>query len=123
MTADQSGKVRIRVLDSDPATQQFFYRCAKEKLKAAAYLRYGMRTRMQMPGLSVGWDADLDPRIQIHKKNSSKCKMQIIPDPDVVRIRESYRKQWECIRIQIPESGFRNFYADPRFKSDPYGTV
>ncbi len=37
MTADQSGKVRIRVLDSDPATQQLFYQCAKEKLKSAAY--------------------------------------------------------------------------------------
>ncbi len=25
------------------------------------------------------------------KKNSAKCKMQMIPDPDVVRIRESYQ--------------------------------
>jgi hypothetical protein len=37
MTADQSGKVRIRVLDSDPAIQQLFYQCAIENLKAAAY--------------------------------------------------------------------------------------
>jgi hypothetical protein len=49
------------------------------------------------------------------KKKSSKCKTQIIPDPDVVRIRELYQKQCECIRIQIPESEFKNFYADPRF--------
>jgi hypothetical protein len=37
MTGDQSGKVWIRVLDSDPATQQLYYQCAKGKLKAAAY--------------------------------------------------------------------------------------
>ncbi len=37
MTADQSGKVRIRVLDSDPVTQQLFYQCVKENLKAAPY--------------------------------------------------------------------------------------
>jgi hypothetical protein len=74
---------------------------------------------------AVGWDAnpDSDPRIRIHQKNSPKCKMQIIPDPDVVRIRESYQKQCECIRIQIPESGFKNFYADPRFALGPYRTV
>jgi hypothetical protein len=29
--------VRIQVLDSYPATQQLYYQCAKEKLKAAAY--------------------------------------------------------------------------------------
>jgi len=41
--------------------------------------------------------------------------MQMIPDPDVVRIRESYQTKCECIWIRILESGFRNFYADPRF--------
>ena len=49
--------------------------------------------------------------------------MLIIPDPDVVRIRESYETKCECIWIRILESGFRNFYADPRFASDPYRTV
>ena len=47
----------------------------------------------------------------------------MIPDPDVVRIRESYETKCECIWIRILESGFRNFYADPRFASDPYRTV
>jgi hypothetical protein len=56
-------------------------------------------------------------------KNSSKCKMQLILDPDVVRIRESYLTECECMWIRIPESGFKNFYADPRFASDPYHTV
>ncbi len=49
--------------------------------------------------------------------------MQMIPDPDVVRIRESYQIECECIWIRILESGFRNFYADPRFASDPYHTL
>jgi hypothetical protein len=48
---------------------------------------------------------------------------QMIPDPDVVRIRESYQTKCECIWIRILESGFRNFYADPRFASDLYHTV
>ena len=56
-------------------------------------------------------------------KNSLKQRMQRIPDPDVVRIRESYQTKCECIWIRILESGFRNFYADPRFASDPYHTV
>jgi hypothetical protein len=44
-------------------------------------------------------------------------------DPDVVRIRESYQIECECTWIWILESGFRNFYADPRFASDPsYGS-
>ncbi len=47
----------------------------------------------------------------------------MIPDPDVVRIRESYKTKCECIRIRILESGFGTFYADPRFASDPYRTV
>jgi hypothetical protein len=42
---------------------------------------------------------------------------------DVVRIRESYQTECECIWIRILESGFRNYYADPRFASDPYHTV
>ncbi len=41
---------------------------------------------------------------------------------DVVRIRESYQTKCECNRIRILESGFGNFYADPRFALDPYGT-
>ncbi len=73
--------------------------------------------------LSVTWT-----RIQILgsgsvKKNSSKQKLQMIPDPDMVRICESYQIECECIWIRILESGFRNFYADPRFASDPYHTV
>jgi hypothetical protein len=47
----------------------------------------------------------------------------MILDPDVVRICESYQIECECIWIRILESGFRNFYADPRFASDPYHTV
>ena len=49
--------------------------------------------------------------------------MQTIPDPDEVRIRESYQTKGECLRTRIlnPDSGL--FYADPRFASDPYGTV
>ncbi len=47
----------------------------------------------------------------------------MIPDPDVVRIHESYQIECKCIWIRILESGFRNFYADPRFASDPYHTV
>ena len=56
-------------------------------------------------------------------KKFIKQKMQMIPDPDVVRIRESYQTKCECIRIRILESGFGNFYADPRFASGPYRTV
>ncbi len=61
----------------------------------------------------------------------------MIPDLDVVRICESYQTECECIWIRILESGFlnpdswirilesrfRNFYADPRFASDPYRMV
>ncbi len=49
--------------------------------------------------------------------------MQMIPDPDVVCIRESYQIECECTWIRILESGFRNFYADPRFASGPYRMV
>ena len=31
----------------------------------------------------------------------------MIPDPDAVRIRESYQIKCECIRIRILESGFQ----------------
>ncbi len=47
----------------------------------------------------------------------------MIPDPNVVQIRESYQTECECIWIRILESGFRNFYADPSFASGPYHTV
>jgi hypothetical protein len=56
-------------------------------------------------------------------KKLIKMKMQLIPVPDVVWIRESYQTEWECIWIRILESGFRNFYADARFASGPYHTV
>jgi hypothetical protein len=56
---------------------------------------------------------DPDPWVRIRKKIHQNRKMQMIPDPDVVRIRESYQTNCEC----------RNFYADPRFASDPYHTV
>ncbi len=51
--------------------------------------------------------------------------MQMIPYPDMVWIRESYQKQCECIRIQIPESGFQEFLCWPQIRigSVPYGTV
>jgi hypothetical protein len=39
--------------------------------------------------------------------------MQLIPDPDVVRIRESYQNECECIWIRILESGIRNFMQTP----------
>jgi hypothetical protein len=47
----------------------------------------------------------------------------MIPDPDVVRICESYQTECECIWIRIRESGFRNFHAEPRSASDPYHAV
>ena len=56
-------------------------------------------------------------------KNTSNKKRKRIPDPDEFRIRESYQTKGECLRIRILESGFGNFYADPRFASDPYSTV
>ena len=58
------------------------------------------------------------------KKNSSKQKMQMIPDPDVVRIRESYQTKGECLRIRILESGFGTFLCGPQIRigSIPYGT-
>ena len=56
-------------------------------------------------------------------KNSSNKKRKRIPDPDEVRIRESYQTKGECLRIRILKFGFGIFYADPIFASDPYGTV
>jgi hypothetical protein len=50
--------------------------------------------------------------------------MQLIPDPDVVRIRESYQTECECIWIRILESGFRNFMRTPdshRIRTVRYG--
>ncbi len=74
---------------------------------------------------AVGCDEnpDPDPWVRIRKKIHQNRKKQMIPDPDVVWIRESYQNKCECIWIRILESGFRNFYADPRFTSDPYHTV
>ncbi len=66
---------------------------------------------------------DPEPRVRIRKKIHQNRKMQMIPDPDVVQIRESYQIECECIWIQILESGFRNFYADPRSATDPYHMV
>ncbi len=57
------------------------------------------------------------------KKIYQNRKMQMILDPDAVRISESYQIECECIWIRILESGFRNFYADPRFAQGPYRTV
>jgi hypothetical protein len=48
----------------------------------------------------------------------------MIPDPYVVRIRESYQIESKCIWIRILESGFRNFLCGPQIRigSVPYGT-
>ncbi len=56
-------------------------------------------------------------------KNSSKQKMQMIPDPDEVWIRESYQTKGECLRIGILESGFGTFLcgAQIRIGSVQYG--
>ena len=74
MTVDQSGKVRIRVLDSDLATQQLFYQCAKEKLKRGrvpygAECGPGCRCRVRSPLLCgtapyYGTGARADTRIR-----------------------------------------------------------
>ncbi len=52
-------------------------------------------------------------------KNPSKQKMQMIPDLDAVRIRESYQLECECIWIRIQE-----FLCGPQIRigSVPYGT-
>ena len=57
-------------------------------------------------------------------KISSKQKMQTIPDPDVVRIRESYQIKGECLQIRILESGFGTFLCGPQIRigSVQYGT-
>ncbi len=48
----------------------------------------------------------------------------MIPDPDEVRIRESYQIKGECLWIQILESGFGIFLCGPQIRigSVPYGT-
>ena len=59
-------------------------------------------------------------------KNSSKQKMQMIPDPDEVRIRESYQTKGECLRIRILESGFGTFMRTPdphRIRTGQYGST
>jgi hypothetical protein len=56
-------------------------------------------------------------------KKFIKTEIQMIPDPDVVRIRQSYQTRCEFSWIRILESGFRNFYADPRLALDLYRTV
>ena len=50
----------------------------------------------------------------------------MIPDPDVVRIRESYQTKCECIRIRILESGFGIFMRTPdshRIRTVRYGST
>jgi len=48
----------------------------------------------------------------------------MIPDPDEVRIRESYQTKGECLRIRILESGFGTFLCGPQIRigSVQYGT-
>jgi hypothetical protein len=48
----------------------------------------------------------------------------MIPDPDEVRIRESYQTKGECLRIRILESGFGIFLCGPQIRigSVQYGT-
>ena len=57
-------------------------------------------------------------------KNSSNKKRKRIPDPDEVRIRESYQTKGECLRIRILESGFGIFLCGPQIRigSVRYGT-
>jgi hypothetical protein len=65
-----------------------------------------------------------DPRVRICKKIHQNRKMQMIPDPDVVRIHVSYQTECKCIWIRILESGFRNFLCGPQIRigSVLYGT-
>ena len=67
---------------------------------------------------------DPDPWVRIRQKIHQNRKMQMIPDPDVVRIRESYQTKGECLRIRILESGFGIFLCGPQIRigSVPYGT-
>ena len=57
------------------------------------------------------------------KKIHQNRKMQMIPDPDVVRIRESYQTKGECLRIRILESGFGIFLCGPQIRIGPVRTV
>ena len=67
---------------------------------------------------------DPDPWVRIRQKIHQNRKMQMIPDPDVVRIRESYQTKGECLRIRILESGFGFFLCGPQIRigSVQYGT-
>jgi hypothetical protein len=56
---------------------------------------------------------DPDPWVRIRQKIHQNRKMQMIPDPDMVRIRESYQTKGECLRIRILESGFGTFLGVP----------
>ena len=58
------------------------------------------------------------------RKIHQNRKKQMIPDPDEVRIRESYQTKGECLRIRILESGFRTFLCGPQIRigSVRYGT-
>ncbi len=57
------------------------------------------------------------------KKNSSKQKMQMIPDPDMVQIRESYQTKCECTWIRIPDSGIFMWTPDlHRIRTIRYGS-
>ena len=62
---------------------------------------------------------DPDPWVRIRQKIHQNRKMQMIPDPDVVQIRESYQTKGECLRIRILESGFGIFLCGPQYSTDP----
>ena len=120
--------VRIRVSILKPGTASFL------KLKCKKHARIHLKVaRIRFSSKNIMFKFFLKllgvmrTRIRIlgsgSVKNSSKQKTQMIPDPDEVRFRESYQTKGECLRIRILESGFGNFYADPRFASDPYHTV
>ena len=53
--------------------------------------------------------------------------MQTIPDPDEVRIRESYQTKGEYLRIRILESGFGFFFMrtpdSHRIRTERYGST
>ena len=63
-------------------------------------------------------DANPDPYpwVRIRQKIHQNRKMQTSPDPDVVRIRESYQIECKCIWIWILKSGFRNFLCGPQIR-------
>ncbi len=59
---------------------------------------------------------DPDPWVRIRQKFIKTRRMQMIPDPDDVRIRESYQTKGECLRIRILESGFGIFLCGPQIR-------